>query len=72
MSITKTISTLSLGLALFGGAMIIAPSPVKAANNGFINYDALKHNQGNKNATRPGQPANKYNRGCSAINKCRG
>lgn len=72
MTISKTISTLSLALAMIGGAVLIAPSQAEAGNNGHISYDALKKNQGGKNATRPGQPANKYNRGCSAIQKCRG
>ena len=72
MTIFKTISTLSLAFALVGGAVFIAPSQAEAGNNGHINYDALKKNQGGKNATRPGQPANKYNRGCSKINMCRG
>lgn len=72
MTISKTLSTLSLGLALMGGAILIAPSQVEAGNNGHISYDALKKNQGGKNATRPGQQANKYSRGCSKINHCRG
>ena len=72
MQITKTLSTLSLALALVGGAIVIAPTKAEAGNNGFINYGALKANQGKKNATRPGQPANKYSRGCSAIQHCRG
>lgn len=72
MQITKTISTLSLAIALVGGALVIAPTKAEAGNNGFINYDALKKNQGGKKDTRPGKPSNNYNRGCSKINMCRG
>jgi hypothetical protein len=71
MQISKTLSALSLAFALVGGAIVIAPSQAEAGNNGHINYDALKKNHANKN-TRPGQPVNKWTRGCSAINKCRG
>jgi hypothetical protein len=72
MTISKTISTLSLAFAMVGGYLVFAPSKAEAGNNGFISYDALKKNQGGKKDTRPGQPANKYNRGCSAITRCRG
>jgi hypothetical protein len=72
MSITKTLSTLSLAFAMVGGTLVFAPSKAEAGNNGHISYDALRKNQGGKKDTRPGQPANKYNRGCSAIQKCRG
>ena len=71
MTISKTISTMSLAIAMVGGYLVFAPSKAEAGNNGFINYDALKHNQNGKKDTRPGQPANKYNRGCSAIQHCR-
>ena len=72
MQISKTLSALSLAFALVGGAIVIVPSQAEAANNGHISYDALKKNQGGKKDTRPGKPANKYNRGCSKINHCRG
>jgi hypothetical protein len=72
MIISKTLSTLSLAFALVGGAIVIAPSQAEAGNNGHISYDALKKNQGNKNATRPGQQANPWSRGCNKINHCRG
>jgi hypothetical protein len=72
MQISKTISTLSLALTMFGGALLIAPSQAEAGNNGFISFDALKKNQAGKKDTRPGKPANNWTRGCSAINKCRG
>ena len=69
---TKTLSTLSLAFALVGGAIVLAPSQAEAANNkGHISFDALKKNNNNKN-NRPGQPANKWSRGCSAITRCRG
>ena len=72
MKIAKTLSTLSLAFAMIGGYLVFAPSKAEAANNGHISYDALKKNQNGKNGTRPGQPSNKYTRGCSAIQKCRG
>jgi hypothetical protein len=72
MNITKTLSTLSLAFAMIGGTLVFAPSKAEAANNGHISFDALKKNQIGKNGTRPGQPANKWNRGCSAITRCRG
>ena len=72
MKISKTLSTLSLAFALVGGYLVFAPSQAEAANKGHISYDALKKNQVGKNGTRPGQPANKWSRGCNAITRCRG
>lgn len=72
MKITKTLSTLSLAFAMVGGYLVFAPTQAEAANKGHISYDALKKNQAGKNNTRPGQPANNWNRGCSKINHCRG
>jgi hypothetical protein len=77
MTLSKTISTLSLALAMFGSALLIAPSKAEAGNSGHISYEALKRNfvpTGHKNPGngRAGQPANKYTRGCSAIQHCRG
>jgi hypothetical protein len=77
MQITKTLSALSLAFALVGAAIVIAPSQANAGNNGHISYEALKRNfvpTGHKNPGngRAGQQANKYNRGCSAINRCGG
>ncbi len=77
MKIANTLSTLSLALALFGGALVIAPTKVEAANNGHISYGALNPNKVNQSVlrpgnSRPGQPVNKYTRGCSKINMCRG
>jgi hypothetical protein len=78
MTISKSISTLSLAFAMIGGYLVFAPSQAEAANNnGHISYEALKRNfipTGHKNPgnSRPGQPANKYTRGCSAIQHCRG
>ncbi len=69
MTITKTLSTLSLALAIIGGAVVLAPSSAKAGS--FISFDALKHNNAGKN-TRPGAQANPHTRGCSAITRCRG
>jgi hypothetical protein len=72
MNITKTLSSLSLAFALVGGTFVFAPAKAEAGNNGFISFDALKKNQIGKNGTRPGQAANKWTRGCSAIQRCRG
>lgn len=77
MQITKTLSALSLAFALVGGAIVIAPSQAEAGNNGHISYEALKRNfvpTGHKNQGngRAGNQANKYTRGCSKINHCRG
>jgi hypothetical protein len=69
MKIAKTLSTLSLAFAMVGGYLVFAPA--KAEAKGHISYDALRKNNNSKN-NRPGQPANKWNRGCSAIHKCRG
>lgn len=71
MMISKTLSTLSLAFALVGGTFVFAPSQAEANNKGHISYDALKKNNNSKQ-NRPGQPANTWNRGCSAITKCRG
>ena len=77
MKIAKTLSTLSLAFAMVGGYLVFAPSQAEAGNKGHISYEALKRNNintGHKNPgnSRPGQPANKYNRGCSKITMCRG
>lgn len=75
MTLFKTLPILSLAFTLIGGTVMLAPTSAKAA--GHISFDALKKNnipQGNKNKnnTRPGAQANKWNRGCNAINRCRG
>jgi len=77
MKIAKTLSTLSLAFAMVGGYLVFAPSQAEAGNNGHISYEALKRNHistslKNLNNARAGQQANKYNRGCSAITRCRG
>jgi hypothetical protein len=68
MNTTKTLSTLSLALALIGGAFVLAPSKAEAAGK-FISYDALKKNRVGKSGG-PGQQANKWSRGCSASSRC--
>lgn len=71
MNIAKIISSLSLAFAMVGGCIVFAPAKAEA-NNGHISYDAMRNNSYNKNHTRPGQPANPWNRGCNAHQQCRG
>ncbi|KAI1012175.1 hypothetical protein LB503_004540 [Fusarium chuoi] len=58
---------------------LAAAAPAAAPQSGEISYGALKHDgvpcsaRGASAANcRPGAEANPYNRGCSAIEKCRG
>ncbi|GEM_PF-6299685 len=71
MTLSKTLPTLSLALALIGGGVMIAPSSAKAGGN-HISFDALKKDGIKSNNNRPGKPANQHTRGCNAINRCRG
>jgi hypothetical protein len=79
MTIIKALSTLSLALTMIGGAVMLAPSTVKAG--GFISNGALKHNNipcsvrgGTSNNCRVGTPANPPSkiRPCLKIQRCRG
>lgn len=68
MILSKTIPTLSLALAMIGGAVMFAPSAAKAAgiiSNGALRANTIRHNS-------PPQQANPHTRGCSAITRCRG
>jgi hypothetical protein len=77
MTLSKIIPALSLAVAMIGGAVLIAPSYVKA-DSGHISNGALGHDRiscsdrATKNNCRPGTPANPHTRGCSAIFRCRG
>ncbi|KLO82439.1 uncharacterized protein LW93_9641 [Fusarium fujikuroi] len=58
---------------------LVTAAPAAAPQSGEISYGALKHDgvpcslRGASAANcRPGAEANPYNRGCSAIEKCRG
>jgi hypothetical protein len=68
MNLFKILPTLSLALALIGGAVMFAPSTAKAG--GFISNRALRADQIRHNS--PPQQANPHTRGCSAITRCRG
>lgn len=75
MNIAKSLSALSLAVAIIGGAVVSAPSSAKAG--GFISFNALKHDniptdRNHRQNTRPGAQANPHTRGCSAITRCRG
>jgi hypothetical protein len=84
MTFAKSISTLSLALAMIGGAVMLAPSSAtagtaKKANSGFISNGALGHNNipcskrgGTDKNCRVGPPVNPPSRGCSKITMCRG
>jgi hypothetical protein len=76
-TVYKSLSTLSIALAMVGGVVVFAPSSADAA--GHISNGALKKNNvpcnirsGNQNNCRVGAPANPWTRGCSAIQRCRG
>lgn len=79
MNISNIITSASLALAIFGGAMAIAPSSAHAGGKStFISYDALKKNRvpcSKKGASasncKPGGQANPYQRGCSDISRCK-
>jgi hypothetical protein len=77
MTIIKSLSTLSLALAMMGGVVVLTPSSAKAGQ--FISNPALGHNVitcsvrgGTTNNCRPGKQANPPTRGCSKIAMCRG
>ena len=79
MTIIKALSTLSLSLTMIGGAVMLAPSTVRAGS--FISNGALKHNNipcsvrgGTSNNCRVGAPANPPPkiRPCLKIQRCRG
>jgi hypothetical protein len=84
MTTIKVLSTLSLALAMIGGALVLTPSSasagtVKKANSGFISNPALGHNNipcskrgGTDKNCRVGPPVNPPSRGCSKITLCRG
>jgi hypothetical protein len=68
MNIAKSLSALSLAVAIIGGAVMLAPSSAKAGgfiSNGALRADQIRHNS-------PPQQANKHTRGCSKITMCRG
>jgi hypothetical protein len=69
MNIAKSLSALSLAIAIVGGSVMLAPSSAEAAGK-FISIDALKKNHAN-NKSRP-TPSNPHTRGCSKITMCRG
>ncbi|MEO7424046.1 MAG: rapid alkalinization factor family protein [Fibrobacteria bacterium] len=81
MNIANAFSTLSLAVAIVGGAFMLTPSTSHAGNSGFISNPALGHNNipcsvrnGTSNNCRVGKPANPPPkiRPCLKIQKCRG
>jgi hypothetical protein len=75
MILSKTIPTLSLALAMIGGAVMFAPSAVKAAgfiSNGALRAGGIPTDRNHRQNTRPGAPANHHTRDCSGITRCRG